>query len=260
MEKVSVIVPTYNREFHILNLIEFFLKQTYPNKELLILDDSPQPSVTIAEISERYENVHYFYEPVKQMLGVKLNTLAERTQGSIIVMFDDDDYYAPQYITRMVEVLNRQDLDFVTLSKWFSYCSYLNQFFYWEADRMSPVHYLVDPTQDTLTQLHYDVPNSNLVHDWTWGYGWKYVFRKKLYEQVRYRDLPIWENGRCVDYLFYEDAARQNFKMGHFADLEGLALHLIHRGNSTAIVPQHLLPNVFLPVFFKEFNISQVLQ
>lgn len=259
MEKVSVIVPTANREFHVLNLIQFFLKQTYPNKELIIWDDSPKISDTISELCARYENIHYFYEAERLPLGIKLNKLVDQASGSIIVMFDDDDYYAPVYIERMVETLNRQDLDFVTLSKWFSYSSFTNQFFYWETDRMFSTHYFVEPSKG-VSQVNFPDQNNHLLRNWLWGYGWKYVFRKKVFEQVRFREMEVWEEGKCVDFWFYETLAERHFKLGHFPDLEGIALHILHKGNSSGIFPQYLLPNVFLPVFFKEFNISQVLQ
>ena len=42
--KVSVLAPTYQREQYLPALYTLFQAQTYPDLELLVLDDSPQPS------------------------------------------------------------------------------------------------------------------------------------------------------------------------------------------------------------------------
>jgi glycosyltransferase involved in cell wall biosynthesis len=39
MEKVSVIVPTYNRFNYLMNTIESIKKQTYKNLEIILVND-----------------------------------------------------------------------------------------------------------------------------------------------------------------------------------------------------------------------------
>ena len=59
--KISVIVPTYDREEHLKRLVTSFLNQTYRNTELLIGDDSNIPSAYLEEMSRLNENIHYFH-------------------------------------------------------------------------------------------------------------------------------------------------------------------------------------------------------
>ena len=43
---VSCIMPTYNRRHFAGKAIEYFLRQDYPNKQLVIVDDGTSPSRT----------------------------------------------------------------------------------------------------------------------------------------------------------------------------------------------------------------------
>lgn len=77
--KVSVICPT-NRPQNIPHLVEMFHRQDYEDKELIVVQS-------------------------EGTIGAKRNKACAQAKGSIIMCMDDDDYFAPDYISRCVEVL-----------------------------------------------------------------------------------------------------------------------------------------------------------
>lgn len=106
---VSVLCPTFNRQFMIPLVIEQFQSQTFSSSELIILDDSP------VKLDIKSENsITYIHHATRLPLGQKRNILLAKAKGDIIVWFDDDDLYHRDRIARSVHILNsRQDVDLI---------------------------------------------------------------------------------------------------------------------------------------------------
>jgi glycosyltransferase involved in cell wall biosynthesis len=109
MLKISCLCPTYNRAPHKLVLVEeaveAFLRQDYPHKELVVLNDTPgqtlrfdHPQVQIINTSVRCAS-----------LGEKRNLLAQRSSGELLCVWDDDDISLPWRLSRSVELLGDAD-------------------------------------------------------------------------------------------------------------------------------------------------------
>lgn len=99
--KVSIIVPT-NRAGYANNVYNNFLRQKYPNIELII--------VATASVSEKYEghkvyknnksnNIKIIKIPDNWYAGRALNTGVVRSEGKYIFRFDDDDEYGAHYVS-----------------------------------------------------------------------------------------------------------------------------------------------------------------
>ena len=102
---VSCIMPTYNRRPFIAHAIDYFLRQSYPCRELIILDDG---SDAIADLVPPDPRIRYERLTRKISLGAKLNLGCEMAAGEIIAHFDDDDWYAPRRLSYQVETLLRE--------------------------------------------------------------------------------------------------------------------------------------------------------
>lgn len=103
---ISVCTPTYNRRPFIPTMFECFKNQTYPRDriEWIVVDDGTDKIQDLIDESG-IENIKYFPIEEKMTLGAKRNFMHTKSTGSIIVYFDDDDYYPPERISHAVEKL-----------------------------------------------------------------------------------------------------------------------------------------------------------
>jgi glycosyltransferase involved in cell wall biosynthesis len=106
---VTICTPTYNRRPFIPFLIECVKLQTYPQDKIewVIIDDGTDK---IEELVINIPFVRYYKYDKKMCLGKKRNITHEKATGSIIINFDDDDYYPPTRISHAVEMLNKNPL------------------------------------------------------------------------------------------------------------------------------------------------------
>jgi glycosyltransferase involved in cell wall biosynthesis len=77
--------------------IRAFVAQTYPRKELLIVNDSEHPLLYDTEWSSS-ANIHELLVPCQDTLGDLRNLAIEYAVGDLIIQWDDDDLSAPNRI------------------------------------------------------------------------------------------------------------------------------------------------------------------
>ena len=102
---VSVIIPNYNHALYLDQRIQSVLKQTYPEFEVIILDDkSPDNSVEV--INKYKDNPHVSHIVInKENSGstfVQWNRGLELATGDIIWIAESDDYCEPDFLDSLV--------------------------------------------------------------------------------------------------------------------------------------------------------------
>ncbi|MDB5137153.1 MAG: hypothetical protein JWP37_3756 [Mucilaginibacter sp.] len=103
---VSIIIPAYNSEKHLAETISSALDQTWPNKEIIIVDDgSTDHSLSIAKNFES-EIVKVLYQKNKGASAARNKGLQE-AKGLFIQFLDADDLLSPDKITAQVEILDQ---------------------------------------------------------------------------------------------------------------------------------------------------------
>lgn len=240
---VSVITPTYARPAFLATAQRWVAHQTYPTLEWLILDDSPEPTrppVARPDIPVRYEHVGE-----RLSIGEKRNRLIERAQGDTIVHLDDDDYYAPRFIEAMVGILDAQGADFANLSSWYLYDLRHELFGFWDLRRTTGLHYLCYANRLVLGQ--FTAENNAALADNYLGFGFTYVYRRRVWEANRYADVNWGEDIQFVR------AAAPRFRLASVADASGLVLHILHPQSSSSCFPQYHLPEFLVPVLMPPF-------
>ncbi|WP_442587832.1 glycosyltransferase family 2 protein [Pedobacter sp. AW31-3R] len=99
---VSCIMPTANRQKYIPYALNHFLKQDYANVELVIIDDGETSILPLLPDDSR---INYFYTKPLGSIGMKRNYACEKAKGEIIAHWDDDEWYATDWISKQVHHL-----------------------------------------------------------------------------------------------------------------------------------------------------------
>jgi len=82
-------MPTFNRRDFIPAAIDCFLKQTYEEKELIIVDDGEDK---VRDLIPKDPRIRYIQMPMHLTTGCKRNLCNAECRGDIIIHFDDDDW------------------------------------------------------------------------------------------------------------------------------------------------------------------------
>jgi glycosyltransferase involved in cell wall biosynthesis len=98
----TCIMPTLNRRSFIPTAVRCFLAQTYPNAELLVLDDGSEP---IRDLLPEDPRIRYLRASGKNTIGAKRNMACAEARGEYILHWDDDDWYPAERVARQVEAL-----------------------------------------------------------------------------------------------------------------------------------------------------------
>lgn len=108
-ERVSVIIPNYNREKTIKHSILSVINQTYKNIEIIVVDDnsSDNSKELLMELTNQYKNLKVYFNNKNKGANFSRNKGAELSTGEYIAFLDSDDQFLPRKIERQMEILDR---------------------------------------------------------------------------------------------------------------------------------------------------------
>jgi GT2 family glycosyltransferase len=110
---VSIITCT-NRHSYLKNVFKNYNRQNHPRKELvIIINNDAIPLEPYQRLASRYSNIQVLRLPGYLSLGACLNYAVRKTKYSYIAKFDDDDYYAPYYLTDCLRALHKSKADVI---------------------------------------------------------------------------------------------------------------------------------------------------
>lgn len=238
---VSLITPTHRRDLLLPQTLRWVRAQTYPALEWLVLDDSPQPSRSLAGLDD--PRVRYQHVDRRLTIGEKRNRLAAAARGEFIVHFDDDDYYAPRYVEALVSMLETHRGDFAHLSSWYLYDLRHDFFGFWNLRQTTGIHYACERDRLIVTNFAEDSAHAQARDNYL-GYGFTYAYRRRVWEANPFPDQDWGEDGVFVSAV----SARHQILSIH--DETGLVLHVLHAQSSSACFPQFHLPTFVVPALF----------
>ena len=190
---VSCVMPTFDRRSFVPQAVRYFLRQDYPAKELVVVDDGPEP---VDDLLPDDPRIRYHRLETRTVLGAKRNLACDLARGPIIVHWDDDDWASPERVSVQVAALTsgRADVCGVASLLYYDPASSSAWRFTWPA-RMRP-----------------------------WAAGPSLCFAKELWSRSPFPEVAIGEDTRFV----FSPAVRRIAYVDQAACIVGI----IHRGNT----------------------------
>ena len=119
MPMVSVVIPAYHAERYLEETVRSALAQTYPDLEIIIVDDcSTDGTLALARrLAEEDSRITVLRNPRNQGVAETRNHGIRQAAGTYIALLDSDDVWAPTKLEQQLKLLARKNADGV-------YCSY----------------------------------------------------------------------------------------------------------------------------------------
>jgi glycosyltransferase involved in cell wall biosynthesis len=102
---VSVIIPTFNREKFVGKAIQSVLVQSFPDFEIIIVDDGSTDGTTEVVKSFSADRLQYIYQPNHGRSNARNHAL-RLARGRYIAFLDSDDLYLPGKLELQVNYLD----------------------------------------------------------------------------------------------------------------------------------------------------------
>ena len=102
--KVSVIIPTYNRENFVVKAIDSVLCQEFKDYEIIVVDDGSTDN-TKKNLKRYGDKIKYIYQD-NSGVSVSRNTGIKYSTGEWLAFLDSDDEWMPDYLLTQIEKAN----------------------------------------------------------------------------------------------------------------------------------------------------------
>lgn len=108
MPKVSVIIPIYNAEKFISETIESVMAQTYPDWEIIAVDDGSTDKTPeiLKEYKKKLPKKLHVITQKNSGVSIARNTGVSDAKGEYIAFLDHDDLWLPEKLEKQVKVLD----------------------------------------------------------------------------------------------------------------------------------------------------------
>jgi GT2 family glycosyltransferase len=107
---VSIIVPTYQREKLLCETIGYLLAQNYPNRELLIVDQSSNHEPETARYLDSIAGQVRYFHLAQPNLPAARNFGIRQSQGELVVFLDDDMVIGTDLISQLIETFSAPEV------------------------------------------------------------------------------------------------------------------------------------------------------
>ncbi|MBF0449218.1 MAG: glycosyltransferase [Candidatus Magnetomorum sp.] len=103
MEKISVIIPVYNRPDFVREAIQSVLDQTYPDIEIIVVNDGSTDNT--ADVMDQFgDRISVIYQE-NQGVSAARNTGLRHSSAQWIAFLDSDDIWLPEKLTLQMQFM-----------------------------------------------------------------------------------------------------------------------------------------------------------
>ncbi|AVR43839.1 glycosyl transferase family 2 [Christiangramia fulva] len=119
-EKVSIIIPCYNDHLYIVRAVESAVAQTWPVKEIILIDDGSNEQTKI-KLRSLKKKIDKLISQANEGVSAARNRGIEAASGEYILVLDSDDYFEPDFCKMALDAFRQdEEIKLVTCySNWF---------------------------------------------------------------------------------------------------------------------------------------------
>ncbi|MEU4093807.1 glycosyltransferase family 2 protein [Streptomyces sp. NPDC026673] len=113
---LSVIVPCFNIRYYLADTVTSLVANARDDFEFIFVEDRSTKDDTyeaLLEMSRRVPNSRVIRHETNQGLATARNTGIDAAEGRYLTFLDGDDWLAAGYLGKLVEAIERHDVDFV---------------------------------------------------------------------------------------------------------------------------------------------------
>ncbi len=197
MKKVSVIVPAYNTEKYIKECIDSVLNQSYPNIEIILIEDSSTDStLSILKRCQNNPNIVLLENESNRGVGYSRNKGIDYANGDYLMFVDSDDILESQIVEQLVFSLEQGNANMDMCS----YDTFLGRPNNYSENNSSSFEVI-------------DVEKNRSLLDKCGGACWAKLFKRSLFDNLRFPEgivyedapvtFPVMIKARFISYLDY---------------------------------------------------------
>lgn len=115
--KISIVIPAYNASNYLSEAIDSALAQTYPNVEIIVVNDGSKDNGATEAIARSYgDKIRYVYKENGGSSSA-LNTGIANMTGEWFSWLSHDDLYVPEKLEKQVACMRELDVSCANLSE-----------------------------------------------------------------------------------------------------------------------------------------------
>lgn len=183
LPKISVIIPYYNvPESLTKKSIDSVLQQTYPNIEIIIVNDGSENLNIFTEYQKKYNNIKVVEHKTNKGLFQARITGIKACHGDYIAFLDSDDSVSMDFYRKLLRTIQKNDADICIADYVYEYEDGSKKYFPSQELRNIDISYSNKEILDKFISGH--------GYDFAWQVVWNKLYKRSVIEQA----LPYLED------------------------------------------------------------------
>lgn len=194
--KISVLIPVYNSEMFLVELMETVMNQTFDSYEVILINDgSNDGSADIMDrYSRDYDNVRVFHCE-NRGAAVARNEALKYARGEYVAYVDSDDLLNENYLDKLFTVAVERNADIVVSS----YC-----LFYSDDNRYGFYNFETDYIREfTSKQAYEQYYRPECAYNYLFAVPWGKIIRKSIFDKINFPAGKFFEDAYTMYKLFF---------------------------------------------------------
>jgi glycosyltransferase involved in cell wall biosynthesis len=190
MPKLSIIVPVYNVELYLPKCLDSIINQTFTDFELILVNDgSTDSSVDICCNYIQKDSRIVLLDKENGGLSSARNLGLSNAKGQYVAFVDSDDWIDLSMYNSMISALEEMNADIVICGQ--------------KVVNMNGSLDVINTIEDSVLYSEEEATKLILKDEKIFSFAWDKVYRKELFNNIRYPEGRIYEDTATTYKLFH---------------------------------------------------------